>query len=45
VVVEVCGLMGRSNGQGVKALLAPASFGGLAAGVAFMYITAMLVKI
>lgn len=45
VVVEVCGLMSRSNGQGVKALLAPASFGGLAAGVAFMYITAMLVKI
>ncbi|MDW5317586.1 metal transporter [Rhizobium sp. PL01] len=45
VVVEVCGLIGRSNGQGVKSLLAPASFGGLAAGVAFMYLTAMLVKI
>jgi len=45
VIVEVCGLMGRSNGQGIKALVAPASFGGLAAGVAFMYITAMLVKI
>lgn len=45
VVVEVCGLMSRSNGQGIKSLIAPASFGGLAAGVAFMYITAMLVKI
>ncbi|MDX1000831.1 metal transporter [Sinorhizobium medicae] len=45
VIVEVCGLMSRSNGQGIKALLAPASFGGLAAGVAFMYATAMLVKI
>ena len=45
VIVEVCGLMGRSNGHGIKALLAPASFGGLAAGVAFMYVTAMLVKI
>lgn len=45
VVVEVCGLMARSNGQGIKALVAPASFGGMAAGVAFMYITAMLVKI
>ncbi|MDX0973294.1 metal transporter [Sinorhizobium medicae] len=45
VVVEVCGLMSRSNGQGIKTLLAPVSFGGLAAGVGFMYITAMLVKI
>ena len=45
VIVEVCGLMSRSNGQGIKALVKPASFGGLAAGVAFMYITAMLVKI
>ncbi|WP_428411680.1 ZIP family metal transporter [Pararhizobium sp.] len=45
VIVEVCGLMSRSNGQGIRSLVAPASFGGLAAGVAFMYITAMLVKI
>ncbi|WP_341487941.1 metal transporter [Pararhizobium sp. A13] len=45
VIVEVCGLMSHSKGQGIKALLAPASFGGLAAGVAFMYATAMLVKI
>lgn len=45
VVVEVCSLMSRSSGQGARGLLTPASFGGLALGVAFMYISAMLVKI
>ncbi|MHB0952779.1 MAG: ZIP family metal transporter [Allorhizobium sp.] len=45
VIVEVSSLIGRSNGQGVKTLLSPASFAGLASGVVVMYATAMLVKI
>ncbi len=45
VIVEVSALIVRSRNQGIAALLAPSTFGGLAAGTAFMYITAMLVKI
>lgn len=45
VVVEVSGLIRRSSAQGENPILSSASFAGLAAGVAFMYVTAMLVKI
>ena len=45
VIVEVSALIVRSRNQGIAALLAPSTFSGLAAGTAFMYITAMLVKI
>jgi ZIP family zinc transporter len=45
VIVEVSALIVRSRNQGITALLAPSAFGGLAAGTAFMYATAMLVKI
>lgn len=45
VIVEVSALIIRSRNLGVAALVAPAAFGGLAVGTAFMYVTAMLVKI
>ena len=46
VIVEVSALIVRSSrNPGAAALLTPATFGGLAAGTAFMYVTAMLVKI
>lgn len=45
VIVEVSALIVRSGGQGKSALLQPPAFAGLATGTAFMYITAMLVKI
>ncbi|CAN7702970.1 metal transporter [Phyllobacterium sp. LjRoot231] len=45
VIVEVTALIVRSRNRGITALLVPSTFGGLAAGTAFMYITAMLVKI
>ena len=45
VIVEVSALIVRTRGQGKNALLAPSTFAGLAAGTAFMYMTAMLVKI
>ena len=47
VIVEVTALLAR--GQDVRAdymqILNPAAFGGIAAGIAFMYVTAMLIKI
>lgn len=45
VIVEVSALIVRTRDQGMSALLAPSAFCGLAAGTAFMYVTAMLVKI
>ncbi|TDQ29570.1 zinc transporter ZupT [Phyllobacterium brassicacearum] len=45
VIVEVSALIVRSRNLGAAALLTPSTFGGLAAGTAFMYVTAMLVKI
>lgn len=45
VIIEVSALIVRSRSAGISALLAPSTFGGLAAGASFMYITAMLVKI
>jgi zinc transporter, ZIP family len=45
VIVEVTAYLMRSDGRGSTALTAPATLAGLAGGVAFMYVTAMLVKI
>jgi zinc transporter ZupT len=45
VIVEVSAYLVRTGGQGLRSLVAPASMAGLAAGVAFMFVTAMLVKI
>lgn len=45
VIVEVVSMQLRQRGDGTRALLAPAAMAGLAAGVGFMYVTAMLVKI
>jgi ZIP family zinc transporter len=45
VIVEVVSLMIRERADGSKALFTPVSLAGLAAGVGFMYLTAMLVKI
>ncbi len=45
VVVEVGLYLMRSDGRGSSALLSPPVLAGLAAGVGFMYVTAMLVKI
>ncbi|MFU0503808.1 ZIP family metal transporter [Pseudaminobacter sp. NGMCC 1.201702] len=46
VVVEVMAYLMRSDGRGpAAALTAPATMAGLAAGVSFMYLTAMLVKV
>ncbi|WP_018238741.1 ZIP family metal transporter [Ensifer sp. BR816] len=47
VIVEVTALLSRGADErgGLGGLLGPAAFGGLAAGVGFMYVTAMLVKI
>jgi zinc transporter, ZIP family len=45
VIVEVTAYLMRLDGRGQAALTAPATMAGLAAGVAFMYVTAMLVKI
>lgn len=45
VIVEVTAYLMRSDGRGTTALTAPATMSGLAAGVAFMYATAMLVKV
>ncbi|TIM65358.1 MAG: metal transporter, partial [Mesorhizobium sp.] len=44
VIVEVTAYLMRSDGRG-PALTAPATMAGLAAGVSFMYVTAMLVKV
>ena len=44
VIVEVSVYMARS-GRGAKELVAPAALAGLFVGIAFMYLTAMLVKI
>jgi zinc transporter, ZIP family len=45
VIVEVTAYLMRLDGRGQAALTAPATMAGLAAGVAFMYVTAMLVKV
>ncbi|MBT1160239.1 metal transporter [Aminobacter anthyllidis] len=45
VVIEVGLYLMRSDGRGSSALLSPPVLAGLAAGVGFMYLTAMLVKI
>ncbi|WEX76621.1 metal transporter [Sinorhizobium numidicum] len=47
VIVEVTALVGRSESARLDyaRILSPAAFGGIAAGLAFMYVTAMLVKI
>ena len=45
VIVEISALIARPQNQGITALLSPSAFGGLAAGTAFMYTTAMLVKL
>ncbi|RWM80448.1 MAG: metal transporter [Mesorhizobium sp.] len=45
VIVEVTAYLMRSDGRGPAALTAPATMAGLASGVSFMYVTAMLVKV
>jgi zinc transporter ZupT len=45
VVIEVSAYLARSDKRGLAALLSPPTMAGLAFGVAFMYGTAMLVKI
>lgn len=45
VIVEVTAYLMRSDGRGSSALTSPATITGLVAGVAFMYVTAALVKI
>jgi ZIP family zinc transporter len=45
VVVEITSMLGRERADGTRALLGPSAMAGLAAGVGFMYATAMLVKI
>jgi len=45
VIVEVVAMQRRRQIDGTRTLLAPAAMAGLAAGVGFMYVTAMLVKI
>ncbi|MBZ9790949.1 metal transporter [Rhizobium sp. 3T7] len=46
VIVEVTALLARNGNRGDYAqVLSPTAFGGIAAGLAFMYVTAMLVKI
>ena len=45
VIVEGAAYLMRSDGRGSSALTSPATIAGLACGSAFMYITAMLVKV
>ena len=45
VIVEVTAYLVRSDGRGRGALATPAAMAGLAVGVAFMFVTAMLVKV
>ena len=45
VIVEVGAYLVRSNEDQPRALYAPSVLSGLATGVAFMYATAMLVKV
>jgi len=45
VIVEVSAFLGRSSGEGWRTLVAPTALAGLAAGVGFMFVTAMLVKV
>jgi len=45
VIVEVTAFLMRSDGRGGTALTTPAVISGLVAGVAVMYLTAMLVKV
>lgn len=44
VIVEVLAYLLRSAGEGSRTLVAPSTVAGLAAGVGFMFVTAMLVK-
>ena len=45
VIVELVSMQIRQRADGTRALLAPSAMAGLAAGIGFMYLTAMLVKI
>lgn len=45
VIVELVSMQLRQRADGTRALLAPSAMAGLAAGIGFMYLTAMLVKI
>lgn len=45
VIVELVSMQLRQRSDGTRALFAPGAMAGLAAGVGFMYLTAMLVKI
>ena len=45
VIVELVSMQLRQRGDSTRALFAPSAMAGLAAGVGFMYLTAMLVKI
>jgi hypothetical protein len=45
VIVEVGSMLTRGRPDQTRALFAPSAIAGLAVGVGFMYITAMLVKI
>lgn len=45
VIIEVGSHLMRSDGRGLHALVAPSTMAGLTAGVAFMFLTAMLVKV
>jgi zinc transporter ZupT len=45
VIVELVSMQLRQRGDSTRALFAPSAIAGLAAGVGFMYLTAMLVKI
>ena len=45
VIVEVTAYLMRADGRGRTALTAPATIAGLAAGVAVMYLTALLVEV
>lgn len=45
VIVEVISMQMRQGAKGAGSLLAPSAMAGLAVGIGFMYVTAMLVKI
>lgn len=45
VIIEVGAYLMRMTGEGTRTLFAPSTMAGLATGVTFMYVTAMLVKI
>ncbi|MFC3643541.1 hypothetical protein [Aquibium oceanicum] len=45
VIVEVISMQMRQEAKGAGSLLAPTAMAGLAVGIGFMYVTAMLVNI